>query len=65
MPVNRIQNVDTQQGPLLQHYHLQSVIVVTAAHNFKIEAIAENVAQALRDQLIASARQAREVETDD
>lgn len=65
VPVNRIQNVDTQQGPLLQYYHLQSVVVVTAAHNFKIEAIAEDVAQALRDQLIASARQAREVETDD
>lgn len=65
MPVNRIQNVDTEQGPILQYFHLQNVVIVTAAHNFKIETISEDVAQTLRDQLIAAARQAREVDADD
>jgi len=65
IPLNRIQNVDTIQGPILKIYHLQNVSIVTAAHAFKIEAINEDVAQYLRNQLITAARQAREVDTDD
>ncbi|CUW09217.1 PH domain-containing protein [Leuconostoc gasicomitatum] len=65
IPLNRIQNVDTVQGPILQICHLQNVSIVTAAHAFKIEAINEDVAHYLRDQLITAARQAREVDTDD
>ena len=65
IPLNRIQNVDTSQGPILKIFHLQNVVIVTAAHEFKIETINEDVAQYLRDQLIMAARQAREVAIDD
>ncbi|MBZ6014041.1 PH domain-containing protein [Leuconostoc gelidum subsp. gelidum] len=65
IPLNRIQNVDKIQGPILKIYHLQNVSIVTAAHAFKIATINEDVAQYLRDQLITAARQAREVDTDD
>lgn len=65
IPLNRIQNVDTRQGPIFGFFHLQNLAIVTAAHAFKIEGINEDVAQYLRDQLIAAARQAREVDTDD
>lgn len=65
IPLNRIQNVDTRQGPIFGFFHLQNLAIVTAAHAFKIEGINEEVAHYLRDQLIAAARQAREVDTDD
>lgn len=65
IPLNRIQNVDTRQGPLLRLFHLQNIVIVTAANAFKIEGVSEDVAQYLRTQLISAARQAREVETDD
>ncbi|MBZ6003082.1 PH domain-containing protein [Leuconostoc gelidum subsp. aenigmaticum] len=65
IPLNRIQNVDTVQGPILKMFHLQNVSIVTAAHAFKVETINEDVAQYLRDQLITAARRAREVDTDD
>ncbi len=51
VPVNRIQNVDTQQGPLLQHLPFAKCYRGDRCHNFKTEAIAEDVAQALRDRL--------------
>ena len=65
IPLNRIQNVDTVQVPIIKIYHLQTVSIFTAAHAFKIATINEDVAQYLRDQLITAARQAREVDTDD
>lgn len=65
IPLNRIQNVDTRQGPILRLFHLHNIVIVTAANAFKIEGISEDVAQYLRAQLISAARQAREVETDE
>ncbi|ACA83049.1 PH domain-containing protein [Leuconostoc citreum] len=65
IPLNRIQNVDTTQGPLLQFFHLKRLVIVTAAHSFSIAAVDEQVAQTLRERLILAARQAREVNNDD
>lgn len=65
IPLNRIQNVDTVQGPILNIFKLQKLSIVTAANAFTINAIDEKTALQLRDQLIQAARQAREVDTDD
>lgn len=65
IPLNRIQNVDTTQGPLLQFFHLKRLVIVTAAHSFSIAVVDEQVAQTLRERLILAARQAREVNNDD
>lgn len=60
VPMNRIQNVDLNQGPLLRLAHLKELEIVTAANSLTIDAITEAEANQLRDQLIATARKARD-----
>ncbi|MCM0598842.1 PH domain-containing protein [Periweissella fabalis] len=60
IPINRIQNVDLEQGPLLQMAHLKELKVVTAADGFSISGITEAEADSLRNQIVKAARKARE-----
>jgi len=65
IPLNRIQNVDTKQGPILRYFKLMDLSIETAAHGFQIEAIGEVTAKRLRGQLVEAALHAREVASDD
>ncbi|MGO3410801.1 MAG: PH domain-containing protein [Leuconostoc falkenbergense] len=65
IPLNRIQNVDTKQGPILCYFKLMDLSIETAAHGFQIEAIGEVTAKKLRGQLVEAALHAREVASDD
>ncbi|MDI6667174.1 PH domain-containing protein [Leuconostoc falkenbergense] len=65
IPLNRIQNVDTKQGPILRYFKLMDLSIETAAHGFQIEAIGEITAKKLRGQLVEAALHAREVASDD
>lgn len=60
IPINRIQNVDLEQGPLLQMAHLKELKVVTAADGFSIAGITAAEAESLRNQIVQAARKARE-----
>ncbi|WP_165964746.1 PH domain-containing protein [Periweissella cryptocerci] len=60
IPMNRVQNVDLNQGPLLRLAHLKELEIVTAANSFTIDAVTEVEANQLRNQLIATARKARD-----
>nr|WP_283163321.1 PH domain-containing protein [Sporolactobacillus mangiferae] len=51
IPFTRVQNVETEQGPLLRKYHLTSVSITTAAGAHEIPALEEQDARALRDQI--------------
>lgn len=61
IPINRIQNVDLEQGPLLQLTKLKKIKVVTAAESYSIDGITDNEAETLRTQIIMAARKAREL----
>lgn len=65
IPLNRIQNVDTKQGPILRYFKLMDLSIETAAHGYQIEAIGEVTAKKLRGQLVEAALHAREVASDD
>jgi len=60
IPLVRVQNVDTVQGPLAKLFHLSAVTVSTAASTHEIPALSDDVADQLRDKISAMARQARE-----
>ncbi|MCO7175094.1 PH domain-containing protein [Sporolactobacillus kofuensis] len=51
IPFTRVQNVETEQGPLLRKHHLTAVSVTTAAGVHAIPALEEAEALALRDQI--------------
>lgn len=51
IPFTRVQNVETEQGPLLRKHHLTAVSVTTAAGVHEIPALEETEAIALRDQI--------------
>ncbi|MCQ2009860.1 MAG: PH domain-containing protein [Sporolactobacillus sp.] len=51
IPFTRVQNVETEQGPLLRKHHLTAVSVTTAAGEHEIPALEESDALALRDQI--------------
>lgn len=51
IPLSRVQNVATEQGPLLRKHHLISVSITTAADTQKIPALNETEAHALRDRI--------------
>lgn len=63
--MNRIQNVDTTQGPILRQFKLMDLSIKTAAHGFKIREIEELTAKKMRGQLVIAALHAREVASDD
>ncbi len=56
IPMNRVQHVDTKQGPLLRYYQLATVTIVTAATIHEIPALSEEVANRLRDRIAQLAR---------
>ncbi|WP_010630688.1 PH domain-containing protein [Sporolactobacillus vineae] len=51
IPLARVQNVTTEQGPLLRRYHLVSVSITTAADTQTIPALNAAEAHVLRDRI--------------
>lgn len=60
IPFNRVQHVDTKQGPVLRHFNLTGVIVHTAVGEHEIEALetdeAERVVALIAD-LVAQSKE--------
>ncbi|MFT4417099.1 PH domain-containing protein [Fredinandcohnia humi] len=56
IPMNRVQHVDTQQGPLLRKHHLATVMISTAATIHEIPALDLEEADQLRDSISRLAR---------
>jgi membrane protein YdbS with pleckstrin-like domain len=56
IPMVRVQHVDTKQGPLMKQFALSAVTISTAAGNHEIPALAEEVADELRDRISVLAR---------
>ncbi|MCC3358077.1 PH domain-containing protein [Bacillus sp. REN16] len=56
IPMNRVQHVDTQQGPLLRKHHLATVTISTAATVHSIPALDLEEADQLRDSISRLAR---------
>lgn len=56
IPMVRVQHVDTEQGPLLRHFGLSTVMISTAAGTHEIPALADEVAGQLRDRISELAR---------
>lgn len=59
VPLNRVQHVDTSQGPVLNNYGLADVVISTAATEHKIPALDTETAEAVRKQITQFARKAR------
>lgn len=59
IPINRIQNVNLNQGPFLQVAKLKELRIHTAARAHKIVAITEDEANDLRNQIVEYARKAK------
>lgn len=55
IPMARIQHVDTRRGPLQRRFGLASVILYTAAGVSEIPALADGVADGVRDRIAALA----------
>lgn len=51
IPVNRVQHVDTRQGPILRYFNLAAVTISTAATTHAIPALAEETAARVRDKI--------------
>ncbi|WP_243676771.1 PH domain-containing protein [Secundilactobacillus collinoides] len=60
MPINRIQNVTLEAGPLLQWQQLKAVSIETASTTHEIEAVLPHTAEHLKQQIIALAQEARD-----
>jgi len=60
IPFIRVQNTDTQQGPILRAFKLASVTVSTAAGNHTIPGLESEIAEQLRDRAAELARLAQE-----
>lgn len=60
IPVNRVQHVDTRQGPILRNYDLSNVAISTAATTHEIPALADEKAHTVRDQISRLALKAKE-----
>ena len=60
IPVNRVQHVDTRQGPVLRDYDLADVVISTAATSHKIPALDVETADQVRKKISTFARKARE-----
>ncbi|MFD1549365.1 PH domain-containing protein [Levilactobacillus fuyuanensis] len=59
IPIARVQNVTLNAGPLLQWQKLTKVSIATASTNHGIEGLELDEAEALRDQIMRLAREAR------
>lgn len=60
VPVNRIQHVDTRQGPVFRKFGLSSVAISTAATTHVIPALDDDTADLLRDKISALVRKIKE-----
>lgn len=60
IPVNRIQHVDTRQGPILRSFSLSTVTITTAATTHEIPALNDEVADEVRNRISDLARSADE-----
>jgi len=60
VPFIRVQNTDTQQGPILRAFGLSSVTISTAAGNHSIPGLDSATAEQLRDKAAELARIAQE-----
>ncbi|KRM75202.1 PH domain-containing protein [Secundilactobacillus collinoides] len=60
IPINRIQNVTLEAGPLLQWQQLKAVSIETASTTHEIEAVLPHTAEHLKQQIIALAQEARD-----
>ena len=61
VPMSRVQNVDTQQGPLLRYYGLSAVTITTAGGGHEIPGLSEDVASEVRDRIASLAGVADDV----
>ena len=60
VPVNRVQHVDTRQGPVLRHYGLSAVTISTAATTHQIPALDTEGAEEARNRISRLALKAKE-----
>lgn len=60
IPINRIQHVDTNQGPIYRKYSLSSVKVSTAATTHEIPALSDDIADEVRNKITELVRQVKE-----
>ena len=60
IPINRVQHVDTSQGPVYRKFGLSSVKVSTAATTHEIPALNEEVAAEVRNRISQLVRLAKE-----
>ncbi|MFW5893445.1 MAG: PH domain-containing protein [Bacillota bacterium] len=60
VPMQRIQHVDTEHGPILRLFGLATLIISTAGTNHKIPALEEKTAEQLRRQISTLAQASEE-----
>ncbi len=60
VPVNRIQHVDTKQGPVYRKFGLSSISISTAATTHEIPALDDDTAAQLRGMISELVRKAKE-----
>lgn len=60
VPINRIQHVDTKQGPVYRKFGLSSINISTAATTHEIPALDEETATQLRNSISELVRQVKE-----
>lgn len=60
VPINRVQHVDTRQGPILRNYSLSDVVITTAATTHQIPALTDETADTVRSNISMFARRAKE-----
>ncbi|GAP00266.1 PH domain-containing protein [Fructobacillus ficulneus] len=59
IPINRIQNIDLDQGPLLRLFHLQKIRILTGGSGHEIEALPLTHANDFKNQVMTLAKEAR------
>ena len=60
VPINRIQHVDTAQGPIYRHYELAVVRLSNAATSHEIPALSLEVSEHVKNQITEMVRTAKE-----
>ena len=60
VPINRVQHVDTSQGPVYRKFGLSSVTISTAATTHEIPALDDETADGLRDKISTLVRSVKE-----
>lgn len=60
VPINRVQHVDTNQGPIYRKYGLSSVKISTAATTHEIPALDDETATEVRNTISRLVRQVKE-----